>query len=58
VLRAGRDNWDIDKRHENGLHADRPLLVLVILATLAAIVTPKFARRSEQRESGGERNSY
>ncbi len=37
-----------DRTGESGFTLIELLLVLVILATLAAIVTPKFARRGEQ----------
>lgn len=36
------------RRRENGFTLIELLLVLVILATLAAVVVPRFARRSEQ----------
>jgi len=43
-----RESWKRDRAIATGFTLIELLLVLVILATLAAIVTPKFAKRGAQ----------
>ncbi len=48
IVNSGRRNYRFQRRAKNGFTLIELLLVLVILTALAAVVVPKFTRRSEQ----------
>jgi len=48
IVNSGRRNYRFQRRAQNGFTLIELLLVLVILTALAAVVVPKFTRRSEQ----------